>query len=196
MLAKIESLSKIIAALFIPIAIAYMGNAITDAKNQRDSQTKLVEVAIEILNKDPTGKNKDEEKALREWAVKVVDLYSGVPLPKEVKTAIVDNKVKLPNTNAANIEESSTWGIIFGGDKSLKEAQYEITQAGKKGLPAGRIFLRAGSYRSVIIVGNRAEAEDLLGKVKKYRDSSYVVNMEKWCPNTVSQGTHFDCILT
>jgi hypothetical protein len=192
MIEKLETLSKIIAAILIPVMIAYMGNRISESNSRRDAQTHLVELAIEILNKDPNGKNTAEEKILKDWAIKVVDTYSGVPLPKELKAAIVDNKVKL--TTAA--EQTATWAVIFGADKSLKEAQYEISQANKRGYPTGQIFLRAGSYRSVIIASNRAEAEELLGRLKNYRESSYLVNMEKWCPNTVSQPSYFDCLLT
>lgn len=195
MLSKLESFSKIIAAVFIPIAIAYMGNKISEANSQRDAQTKLVELAIEILNKEQTGKIVGEERSLREWAVKIVDSYSGIPLPKETKVAIIENKVKLPGSQAADAE-SSTWAVVFGADKTLKEAQYEVALASKKGLGQGQIFLRSGSYRSVIVAANRSEAEELLGKFKSFRDSSYMIRMERWCPNSVSQTNHIDCILT
>jgi len=195
MLTKLESLSKILAAIIIPFIIAYMGNKVAESNSQRDAQTRLVEMAIEILNKETISKNKTEEKVLKEWAVKVIDNYSGVPLPKEVKSAIVDNKVKLPNGNG-NTESVGTWAVVFGADKNLKEAQYEITQAGRKGYPTGQIFMRAGSFRSVIVVSSRAEVEELHGRLKSYRETAYIVNMEKWCPNTVSQGTHLDCLLT
>lgn len=195
MLTKLESFSKIIAAIFIPFIIAYMGNKVAESNSQRDAQTRLVELAIEILNKEIVGKNKAEEKILKEWAVKVIDNYSGVPLPKELKSAIVDNKLKLPNNNN-NSESIGTWAVVFGADKTLKEAQYEISQAVRKGYPTGQIFMRAGSFRSVIIASGRSEVEELLGRVKNHREHAYIVNMEKWCPNTVSQGSHLDCLLT
>ena len=77
-----------IAALAVPIVVAVLGNEINLSLKDRDVKIKTVELAISILKDDP--KQNPESPVLREWAMTVIDNYSGVPLPdaarEELKT--------------------------------------------------------------------------------------------------------------
>ena len=194
LLEKLESISRILAAVLIPLAIAYMGNEIAIANQQRDAQTKLVEIATQILAVDSST---TYDKSLRGWAVTVINQYSGVPMSVETQAALIASKVSLPSITSPTTEAvdvSNTWGVVFGGDSTLDAAQYEVTTTAKKaGVANAQVFFRAGSYRSVIVFVNRADAEDALGKLKTVRDSSYIVNMNKWCYSSTQREGYYEC---
>jgi hypothetical protein len=77
------------------------------------------------------------------------------------------------------------WGVVFGGDTALDAARHEIeVTAPKLEIPNASIYLREGSYRSVSVVEDRSQAEQVLSKAKTRRADSYIVNMSTWCPRT------------
>jgi len=90
---KLGPISAAIAAVVIPLVLAYIGNNYTAAIKEREIQGKFVELAINILKEKPTP----ETTNLRIWAVKVIDGYSGIPFDKETKNDLV-NKVPIPST--------------------------------------------------------------------------------------------------
>ena len=196
---KLEIASKVIAAIFVPIAIGWAGNKISLANQQRDSETKFVELATAVLNKEPLASQPTDSKNLRKWAVDVINKFSGVPMSAETAEALV-RTTALPNVNAKptavqeDQELQSTWGVVFGGDRTLAEAKHETTVTAKvMGIGEGIVFRRQGSFRSVKVLVNRAEAEEALGKAKAQRASSYIVNMGKWCPSSVARNGYYEC---
>lgn len=194
-LEKVESISRILAAVLIPLAIAWMGNQISIANQQRDAQTKLVELATQILNKENTNVSADD-KRLRGWAVTVINQYSGVPMSEETQVALIEKKVSLPNigAEAESIDSQGTWGVVFGGDSTLESAKYEVDVTAKKaGVKNAQIFLRSGSYRSVLVLVSKSDAEDALGRLKSVRNSSYIVNMNKWCYSSTQREGYYEC---
>ena len=196
--AKLETLSKVIAAIFIPVAIAWMGNQLSAFNKQKDTETKLIELATTILTKDSGPNPSEETKHLRNWAVGVINVYSGVPMNDTTKDALVSGSISLPAKQLENqtTDAAGTWGVVFGGDKTLEEAQYEIKHTAKSvGVNKAQIFLRSAAYRSVAVYTSRTEAEDALGKLKTVRSSSYIVDMTKWCPNTNISKDYYECII-
>lgn len=189
---KLESISKIIAAVFIPLAIAFMGNELSIINKKKDTETKLVELATTILTKEVDRKS-TESQQLRQWAVDVINTYSGVKMSEETRTALV-TRISLPHNRTGADDSASTFAVVFGADKTVDAAKHEVTvtarQAGVKG---AEIFLRSGAYRSVIVAESRADAEELLGRLQGQRASSYIVDMTKWCPNTVRNHEYFEC---
>jgi hypothetical protein len=75
-LATAESLSKIFAAIVIPVVIAIVGHEYSKAVKQREIEAKYVELAVGILRSPPV----DEAFDIRSWAVEVVDRHSGIKL--------------------------------------------------------------------------------------------------------------------
>ena len=87
-----------------------------------------------------------------------------------------------------------TWGVVYGGDRTLDAAKYEVqTIASKLGLTNAAIYYRQDSYRSVATTIDRLHAEQLLKKAKKRRKDSYIVNMSTWCPSTTEKDGYFEC---
>lgn len=196
---KLEVVSKIAAAILVPLAIGWAGNQISLANKQRDSETKFVELAAAVLNKEPPGNQSADSKDLRRWAVDVINKFSGVPMSAKTAEALVQTTaLPAPADTQQHAQADSgadgTWGVVFGGDKTLLEAKHETTVTAKSmGIGEGEIFRRQGSFRSVRVFVNRAEAEDALGKAKAQRSSSYIVNMAKWCPTSVERAGYFEC---
>lgn len=196
---KLEIVSKVVAAILIPLTIAYLGNEVATANKQRDSETKFVEIATAILSKEPTAGQTQDSKNLRKWAVEVIDRFSGVPMPRETAEALIQTTA-LPQVGKAAMPTESqpdapgTWGVVFGGDSTLDAAKFEVTKTAEKmGIGPGVIFRRSGSFRSVKVFVSRAEAEDAAGKARAVRPSAYVVNMSTWCPTSTEKGGYFEC---
>lgn len=195
---KLEAISKVIAAIFIPLAVAYLGNQVASANKQRDTETKFVELATAILSKEPAANQTSEHQNLRKWAVDVINRFSGVPMSSETAQALVQTtalpQVTPPAAAAAPSDPAGTWGVVFGGDSTLEAARHEATVTAKAmGIGEGQIFRRQGSFRSVGVYVSRPEAEDALGKAKAVRKSSYVVNMSTWCPSSEQKAGYFEC---
>jgi len=188
---KVEIISKVFAALFIPLAVAYLANQVATSNKQRDSETKFVELATAILSEEPI-----ENKSLRKWAVEVINRFSGVPMSEQTADALIKNTVLPPITPLAgtSVAVNDTWGVVFGGDTTLDAANFEVTKtAARMGINKGEVFRRAGSYRSVKVFTSRSEAEDALGKAQIVRPSSYIVNMSTWCPTSEQKVGYFEC---
>lgn len=198
---KLEVISKAVAAVLIPIAVVYLGNQVAIANTQRETEAKFVELATAILTENPGTNQSVESERIRQWAVDVINKYSGVPMPAATAKALVQNTA-LPTVVATapaqlSADPAGTWGVVFGGDTSLESAQHEVTKTAESmGIGAGEIFRRAGSYRSVKVYVSRAEAEDGLGKARAVRPSTYVVNMATWCPTSTKKSGYYECELS
>ncbi|MCQ8119465.1 hypothetical protein [Methylomonas rosea] len=114
---------------------------------------------------------------------------------------IQSNLKKITSENSELIDKSMAnksdvkWGVVFGGDNSLEYALDEIKKAKNNlGLDIGKIYLRQGSYRSVIPSVDRQQAEYFLSILKKQRNDSYIVNMDKWCNNHKYQEKYIQCL--
>ncbi len=102
---KLKIISGLIAAVIIPLVIAYIGNTYTSAIKERELQGKFVELAVAILREKPSQETND----LRTWATQVIDKYSGVPMSDEAKTELID-KTPLPkNTGLTNKDCEGPW---------------------------------------------------------------------------------------
>ncbi|EJG1207137.1 hypothetical protein CVA86_RS21745 [Vibrio parahaemolyticus] len=88
---KAKILINAIATVVIPLVIAFIGHQYTVALKDKDVQLRFVELSIGVLSEEPTKDN----QALRTWAARVVDKYSGVEFTKEELESIV-NTVKFP----------------------------------------------------------------------------------------------------
>jgi hypothetical protein len=142
---KLEVLSKLVAAVLIPLAVAFLGNQLAAANKQKDTETKFVEIATAILSKEPTTSQSAESRSLRKWAVSVINRFSGVPMSEETANALVQSTALPLPIPAVDLVESSdsvgTWGVVFGGDTTLEGANQEVTVTAKKmGLGSGTIF--------------------------------------------------------
>ena len=87
---KLKVVSLVTASLMIPLVVAYLGNAVSKDQKDKEIGVRYVELAAGILRTEPNP----QTKALREWAVSVIDHYSQVPLPKEAKDELLFMELK------------------------------------------------------------------------------------------------------
>jgi len=189
---KIESISKILSALLIPVILVILSNQLSAESKQLDVETKLIEIATNILDKEVANQSEDHKK-LRRWAVDVINSYSKIKMPESVQTALV-NTVTLPAAESANSD--TTWAVVFGADRTLVSAQHEIKVTAKKaGINNAEILLRAGFYRSVVIYVNKTDAEEAREKLKPLSSGAYIVDLARWCHNITEQKDHRTCVI-
>ncbi len=86
-------------------------------------------------------------------------------------------------------KQSERWTVVFGGDRSAREAQSEIDKAAKAGIGSPFIVLRDGAYRSVASFADRTIAEKALEKAKEFRPDAYLVAWETWCRGDVAKNS-------
>jgi hypothetical protein len=108
---------------------------------------------------------------------------------------------KTTSANATLIQKAQsatgiavTWGVVYGGDRTLEGAQYEVkTIAPKLGLTNAAVYFRQDSYRSVATTTDRLHAEQFLQRANERQKDSYIVNMSSWCSNTTEKDGYFEC---
>jgi len=74
--AVVEMVSKIL----IPIVLGVIGLALNSALKEKDVGVKMVELAVGILRVDPATTDVRQATELRDWAIRVIEHYSEVPL--------------------------------------------------------------------------------------------------------------------
>jgi hypothetical protein len=83
----LKTIAVAVGAVAIPVVLAMLGNQVSVSMKDRDVRLRTVELAIGILREDPKTTNR-ETKALRQWAMDVIDSYSGIPLPPEARSEL------------------------------------------------------------------------------------------------------------
>ncbi len=71
--------------MLVPAAIAWVGHIYTQGLKEREIEARFVELGVTILQAAPTK----ETENLRQWAVEVLDTYSGIPLNTETSNELV-----------------------------------------------------------------------------------------------------------
>ena len=82
---KTRIVSNLAATILIPLAIALVGNWYTSAIKQKELSAKYVELAIKILNKEPS----EGSEEIRQWAIKIINTYSEVKIPEQLKIQLL-----------------------------------------------------------------------------------------------------------
>lgn len=113
---------------------------------------------------------------------------------KSVKNTLEANAPFVQRAQMALNQESTKWGVIFGGDTSIAAAQDEIKKARSLGFTGAQIFYRQESYRSVAVTESRAAAEQALPTARSIRQDSYIVNLDRWCPRPIDKGEYLECV--
>ena len=80
---------QIVAALLIPLTIAFAGWWIERSFKNEDVELAYITIAIDILRDKPNADNKPD--ALRDWAVTVVTEFSIVPFSTDAKKQLTND---------------------------------------------------------------------------------------------------------
>lgn len=83
----------ILQGVVIPVVIAICGYLIQDAIKQKEINSRLVELSIQILNEKPMK----EKVPIRMWAVDVINKYSKIKLDDRSKSLLIYNAYFITN---------------------------------------------------------------------------------------------------
>lgn len=120
----VNAISALVAALAIPIVLAVLGHSYSTALKEREIQSHFVELALAVLKEPP----RPENQAVREWALDVVDRYSGVPLGEEASRELA-SAVSFP----APVSTTSRVYLLAGRGASaplLDSLRADLSRAG------------------------------------------------------------------
>ena len=84
---KLQAVGILAGSIAIPIIIAFVGYWVNLTLKERDSNVRMIELSISILIEDPQ-KYKNTPQ-IREWAINILDKYSPVSLPSELKEELI-----------------------------------------------------------------------------------------------------------
>jgi hypothetical protein len=123
---KLKVLSVAISSIAIPIVVAVVGSTFSKDQREKEIGVRYVELAIQLLRATPDA----ESKALRTWAIKVVDHYSEVPLPEDAKQELEFRQIKIDiqKLGESQLELSKR---LEDADSAAKKAIESIKQRGK-----------------------------------------------------------------
>jgi len=98
---KIQVVAVAMSAVALPLVIAAIGNSYSASTKEKEIRLKTVEIAINVLSQDP--RTNMALPQLREWAINVVDKYSGVPLTAAAREELLKNP--LPSRESGKVVE-------------------------------------------------------------------------------------------
>jgi hypothetical protein len=92
-----KAIANWVAAIAIPLVLGLSGYFVNHTLKTKESQTKMVELAISMLSRQPQGSQ--EDKQLRGWAVDVIQRFSGVTIPPDARKSLEESQILLGNAN-------------------------------------------------------------------------------------------------
>ena len=78
-LEKARIIAQIVATVALPVVIALVGHWFSSAMKQKELGLQYTKLVVQILSSDPSGAA--EGRAFRQWAIDVLEEYSGVAFP-------------------------------------------------------------------------------------------------------------------
>lgn len=96
---RLKDISNILAALVIPLILGFTGYFVSVILEERKTQSKFVELAVDILSENPQlddeGNPTEENMQIRIWAIEVIEEYSGIKFQKEAREGLKTKPLEL-----------------------------------------------------------------------------------------------------
>ncbi|MGH7888818.1 MAG: hypothetical protein ACREPG_13230 [Candidatus Binatia bacterium] len=171
---------------------AELVKSLAEIKDWKEQNNQQIKVLTEVKSKLGSEEIKANIENLEKLNTQLV--ASSDKVQESVVSTIAANAGLIQKTPTST-GEVITWGVVYGSDKNLGDATYEVkTIAPKLGLANAANYYRRGYYASVATTTDRLQAEQLLSKAKQGRRmDSYVVNMSTWCPSPTDKDGYFEC---
>ena len=169
-------------------ALVKANTTIADLREQNGKLNSALEEARTQITNPKFGAKIEE---LNELNARVDQAAAAVQKSVEATTSENAPLIQKAQASTGNVV---TWGVVYGGDRKLDAAEYEVrTIAPKLGLSNAAIYFRNNWFRSVATTTDRLQAEQFLAKAKKRQAGSQIVNMSSWCPNAIEEEGYFKC---
>lgn len=84
LLQKALAVAVVVSSIAVPVATAYIAGKYAAQNAQRDANTRLVELAVNILQQSP----KSEAVDIRSWALDVLAAHSDVEIPLAARKSL------------------------------------------------------------------------------------------------------------
>lgn len=157
-----------------------------DAAQRLEEATKTTKSTLEQLDTAIHLTNNEEQKrTLEEAKADLSKTLEATNIAKErLNTSLaVQNRI-LQSVEPQDVQASGAWGIVISADKEITDAERKVKQAQDSGYQNVKVYSRQKWLRTVVEFSDFAEAQAALPKL---RNSSYLVNINKWCPSRKKQ---------
>jgi heme/copper-type cytochrome/quinol oxidase subunit 1 len=99
---KLKILSTVVATLAVPVVLSIVANSFSNFQKEKELGVRYVELAAQILQSEPNS----ETKALRAWAISVIDYYSPVALTNEARSELEFQRLKTEIQKQAGLQQA------------------------------------------------------------------------------------------
>jgi hypothetical protein len=107
----------------------------------------------------------------------------------DLQASLATQESVLQTARSQNAVGTGAWGAVVSSDKDLQEAQFEVKKAQQVGYQNTRLYDRQNWFRTVIEFASAADAQAALPALRaKIRNTTYLVEMVKWCPEKTDDG--------
>jgi len=107
----------------------------------------------------------------------------------DLQASLATQESVLQIARPQNAVGTGAWGAVISSDKDLQEAQFEVKRAQQLGYQNTRLYDRDNWVRTVVEFPGVAEAQAALPTLRaKIRNTIYLVEMAKWCPEKTDNG--------
>jgi len=119
---KLAKIGQFIAIVAIPLVLAAYGNMVSQSISSQETSLEYVQLALSILEEEPDlgdGEGEGGNQALREWAVRILEKYSGESLGAAGRTLVSKRLPPLLTTSRAQ-------ALQLDVDTRTKEAEQGV----------------------------------------------------------------------
>lgn len=106
-------LAGVLSSILIPL----LGFYFTERDKQREVAKDFVEIAIKILSEKPS----EDNKALRQWAISLINSYSTIPLTGDASKSLLNNQPIFTSPGSISpetLQKMQESGFVLGVDAS------------------------------------------------------------------------------
>ena len=178
-----------IAGADIEVAQEATANA-GDAAQRLEEATKTTKSTLQQLDAAiQSTDNPEQKKKLEEAKAGLSKTIEATNIAEQkLNSSIAAQSTILQSAEAQDVQASGAWGIVISADKDKGEAQFEVKNAQGLGFQNVKLYTRQNWYRTVVEFPNFTEAQAALPKLRSFHNSSYLVNINKWCSPRSDQG--------
>lgn len=88
---KLAQLGNLLAIIAIPVVLGVYGNVVSQSISDQETSLAYVQLAVSLLGEAPDEQN-EADKALRDWAVRILQRYSDEPM-KQAREALINRRL-------------------------------------------------------------------------------------------------------